>query len=395
MITPYAPFPPNSGGRIRMWEQITYLGKRHQLTVVAFVSSSEEYELGRILKSRCYQVIMVNQKLSTPIESKYQQKLPYILRKYDSVEMWKTLAEQRGQDFDIVLIEHIYMAHYQQLFPGQCILEEQNIESEIFKQQALLGASQQQVFPQSRARSLNKATWLHMVLHENQTWPKFPLRITVSEKDKQEIEQRCNTGRTVVIENGVNLNTFTPVTPIHSRKILFMGTLEYHPNIDGLYYALNHIFPRIWRSDPSISIVIAGRNPPQAVFNLAASNPRIELFATPADIREVAKLCSLTIVPLRIGGGTRIKILHSMALGLPVVTTGLGCQGLRVRDNHHLLIRDTPEQFATAVRQLCSDETLRNSLIRNGRKLVTEQYNWQTNFEKMEQELLEFTQKGD
>jgi glycosyltransferase involved in cell wall biosynthesis len=103
---------------------------------------------------------------------------------------------------------------------------------------------------------------------------------------------------------------------------------------------------------------------------------------------EIAKECTISIVPLRLGGGTRLKILHSMAMGLPVVSTSLGCEGLEVIDGIHLLIRDEPEEFARAILQLYNDASLRNELRKNGRNLVEKKYDWQSIFAEYEREIL-------
>jgi glycosyltransferase involved in cell wall biosynthesis len=228
--------------------------------------------------------------------------------------------------------------------------------------------------------------------YENEIWPKFPLRFTVSQRDKDELDQRCPSGRTVVIENGINTKdvTFVPEQEWainHPKKILFLGSLDFYPNIDSLYYLRESIMPIVWQTDPEASLVITGRNPSQTILEFD-SDPRIEIIANPEDIGQVAKGCYLTIVPMRIGSGTRIKILHSMALGLPVVSTRLGCEGLRVADGENILIRDTPEQFAAAVLNLLIDSGLASKLRTAGRKLVEEQYDWSLIFEQLENELL-------
>jgi glycosyltransferase involved in cell wall biosynthesis len=109
------------------------------------------------------------------------------------------------------------------------------------------------------------------------------------------------------------------------------------------------------------------------------------VIADPDDMSEVAKACSITVVPLRVGSGTRIKIIHSMAMGLPVVSTSLGCEGLKVEDGKHLLVRDRPEAFAEAVLQLLQDIALRQSLRHTGRQLVEQEYDWQSIYAQAEQ----------
>jgi glycosyltransferase involved in cell wall biosynthesis len=393
MLTPYAPFSPHSsGGRIRMWEEIQYLGRRHDLTVVSFVSSQEEYELREALASHCNRVIAVMRpNKPSPPKQQDQRRLPWPIGRYVTTEMQKTLETIQEVNFDLVLFEHIFMAEYRDLFSTCTVLEEHNIESNILKQLARIRPSSMEIseerISEQKERALLHATWMHVAKYEDQTWPKFPLRITVSENDKQELDRRCPTGRTIVIENGINTQSIMPVANNGSQKILFMGSMDYMPNVDAVFYLREHILPRIWQRDPTISLVIAGRKPPQTVRNLA-SNPRIEVFANPEDMSEIAKDCCLTIVPLRIGGGTRIKIPHSMAMGLPVVSTSLGSEGLSVVDGLHILIRDEPEQFANAVLQIISDPALRNNLRTNGRRLVEERYDWSRMFERLEMEIL-------
>lgn len=394
MIAPYAPYPPNSGGRIRMWEQIRYLGQRHKLTVVFFIHTPEEADLQNLFDGHCFRAIAVQHPRSyVSADILRQPHVPLMLRQYGTMKMRHTLAKLSATTFDVVILEHLSMAQYHDLFPHRAILQEHNIESEIFRQQIHLPQSVPTYFNKQKARSLYKATWLHMQAYENHIWPKFPLRITVSEQDKQKMDRRCSTGNTIVIENGVNTQSISPLPLSHSRKLLFMGTLNYIPNIDAVLYMQEQILPEIWKHDPSVSLLIAGRDPQPAIYDVAASDSRIELIANPPDMQDIARQCALTVVPLRIGSGSRLKILHAMAMGLPVVSTRLGCEGLHVNDGNHLLIRDEPEQFSDGVLQLLSSPEQRTTLSHNGRQLVEARYDWQTIFARLENELLFFTSK--
>jgi glycosyltransferase involved in cell wall biosynthesis len=195
----------------------------------------------------------------------------------------------------------------------------------------------------------------------------------------------------VVIENGINTCQVKLIPDEQwlepSKKILFMGSLDFYPNIDCLFYLKETILPIVWQTDPTHSLVITGRNPSQSIHDLAA-DPRIEVIADPEDIDEVAKNCYLTVVPMRIGSGTRIKILHSMALGLPVVSTPLGCEGLSVSDGHNILIRETPDQYAEAILALRAAPQLATQLRTAGRNLVEDRYDWTRMFEQLETEML-------
>lgn len=389
MLTPFSPYPPKSGGRIRMWEQIKFLGQRHDLSIATFAFSKEEYELQGVLETHCSQATIVRYpERNLPSNQRDIQWLPWPVRSYYTNEMRRTLEELRSNDFDVVLIDFIFMSCYRNLFSTFTVLQEHNIESNIFRQYAEMPhVSEEKIMGIKKNRLFWKATWMLMAEYENKIWPTFPLRVTVSSNDKKEMESRCPYGRTVLIENCVDIKAVTMVDTGHSRKILFIGTMNYYPNIDGALYLIKSIMPYIWQKDPTVSLCIAGLNPPRFIRDLT-TDPRIEVIANFEDKREVAQRCCLTVVPLRLGGGTRIKILDSFALGLPVVSTSLGCEGLPVAEGKHILIRDDPEQFADAVLEVISNPIMANTLRTNGRRLVEERFEWERIFEQLEREML-------
>jgi glycosyltransferase involved in cell wall biosynthesis len=184
-----------------------------------------------------------------------------------------------------------------------------------------------------------------------------------------------------VINNGVDTRQIKCFSDNPNNRILFIGTLSYYPNIDGSIYFAQSILPHIWAKDPTVEFWIAGAEPPEAVLALG-NDPRIKVLANPDDMTEVARQCSITIVPLRIGSGTRIKILQSLAMGLPVVSTALGCEGLQVEDGVHLMVRDQPEAFALASLELLRDVQKRQQLRQAGRQLVEQTYDWNEIFQQ-------------
>ena len=393
ILTPYAPYPPNSGGRIRIWQELQYLGTRHQVTLISFYQNQEEYDQRGALTDYCQRVILVKRPDTLQdVDLQEMKHLTDIFQWYNTVEMKQALESVRSNHFDVVLFEHIFMAQYHTLFSTLNVLQEHNIESNIFKQLAHLYRNVDPDSPNQKKNAFRMSRWLLMRNYEDEIWPKFHLRFTVSQNDKEELDRRCPTGRTVVIENGIDTRGVQLIPEEQWRngskqRILFMGALDFHPNIDCLFYIKEAILPRLWQSNPAISLVITGRNPSSAILDFAA-DPRIEVIADPKDINAVAGNCCLSIVPMRIGSGTRIKILHSMALGLPVVSTSLGCEGLTVTDGEDILIRDTPEQLAEAIVTLVRDRPLATRLRTAGRRLVEERYDWTFIFEKLENEMI-------
>ena len=398
MIFPFTPDPEQKGGAaIRMFEQIKYFGRRYQLTVVAFIFDESDQQLATELEQYCDLALLLE--LGTPM-SPYRPNQHQQLYFLQTWNMWKSLGQLSQIDFDLVLFEFIFSAVYYPLFSGSLrVLNEHNIESKLLQSCAYTN-SQELICRLARREDavkpfVNAKTEAQLLAaYEQRMWSLFPLITVVSPEDQQELERRCPTSeagktRTLVVKNGVNTQEILTVDNQQGKKILFMGTMSYFPNIDGVLYFVEKILPWIRKREPSISLCIAGRQPPEEICNLEGEDRAIEVIANPLDMREVAAQCQMTVVPLRIGGGTRIKILHSMAMGLPVVSTSLGSEGLEVVDGQHLLIRDHPEEFAQGVLALAGDPHLRQKLRGNGRRLVEAQYDWQAIFARFETSLLQ------
>jgi tetratricopeptide (TPR) repeat protein len=391
MITPYPPYPPQKGGgSIRMFEQIKYFGSRHHLTVVSYIFDDRDEIIEQQLAQYCDFAVMV--KLGVPMQPDRGDR-QHQLYFQTTWNMWKILEQFSQIDFDVVLFDFIFSTTYHSLFSDRLtVLNEHNIESKLLQQctDADVVRQIETLAPQIDAVKCfvnpERESQL-LATYENQTWSKFSLRTVVSNDDRQELASRCQTGKTIVIKNGIDIQTITLVDNSNSSKILYMGTMVYYPNIDAVLYFVEQIFSKI-KKHIDLTFCVAGNQPPTILENLAVPNSRIEVIANPKDMSEIAKDCMISVVPLRLGGGTRIKILHSMAMGLPVVSTSLGCEGLEVIDGVHLLIRDDPEEFARAILQLYNDASLRNELRKNGRNLVEQKYDWQSIFAEYEREIL-------
>jgi glycosyltransferase involved in cell wall biosynthesis len=284
------------------------------------------------------------------------------------------------EPFDAVILHHVFMAQYREQFDAPAILEEHNIESDIFKQHAQLPhlSPEERTFRQTR--------WMLLRRYETAQWSRFPRITAVSPQNAAEIRRRSPKSFITVIENGLDVSRIQMLPPSASRTLLFMGSLDFYPNIDAALYLANTILPLIWAQDPGIRLILAGRRPPNMLCDLAA-DPRIEVIADPPDMTAIARRGSIALAPLRIGSGTRIKILEAFALGIPVVTTSLGCEGLDVTDEKHLLVRDNPEQFAAAALELLNNLALAANLRLAGRRLVEDCYDSNVLFQKLENEL--------
>jgi len=198
---------------------------------------------------------------------------------------------------------------------------------------------------------------------------------TVSEEDRCQMQQRYGFTDVHVVKNGVDLDYY-PVTPDPlTDTIAFIGSLDWRPNQDAVTFFAKSILPLIRAARPSVTVSVIGRRPPRNLSRLCARSG-IALQADVADVRPYLIAASLVIVPLRIGGGSRLKILEALAAGRCVVSTTIGAEGLAVEAGKHLLIADDPTDFARLITTLLADPTARHSIAAAGRSLVESEYSW-------------------
>jgi len=200
--------------------------------------------------------------------------------------------------------------------------------------------------------------------------------------------------RSTVVPNAVDIEEFRPdpgLPASDGQTVMFFGAINYFPNVDGLLYLLREIWPRIEQSHPRARLKIVGQHPTPQI--LSFQGPRIEVTGKVDDLRPHLSSAAVTVVPLRIGGGTRFKILEAMAMARPVVSTSIGAEGIDARQGQDLLLADTPESFAQAVGRVLDDPRLGAELGRRGRALVEASYSWNAVGGRLEEFFLELLER--
>jgi glycosyltransferase involved in cell wall biosynthesis len=178
-----------------------------------------------------------------------------------------------------------------------------------------------------------------------------------------------------VIPNGVDMGYFTPsdICP-EPHSLVFTGEMAYVPNYDGMLYFLDQVFPRVISRFPDTRIYVVGRRPPQSLVARASSN--IIVTGCVDDVRPFVWRSSVVVVPLRMGGGTRLKVVEAMAMRKAIVSTSIGCEGIDVSHGESCFIEDDPQAFADRIVQLLQDRRLREHIAANARELVGTRYEW-------------------
>jgi len=180
-----------------------------------------------------------------------------------------------------------------------------------------------------------------------------------------------------LVENGVDLDEFSPSQEQPAAlEILCLSSLDWFPNVDGVNYLIDEVMPLIVARMPAVRLRIVGRRPPKGLQDKIARLPWLDFVGEVSDVRPWLARASVVIVPLRIGGGSRIKILEALAMGKPVVSTTIGAEGLAVSGETHLLLADSPEELARRTIELLKSPELGPRLGEQGRKLVQERYSW-------------------
>jgi glycosyltransferase involved in cell wall biosynthesis len=375
LILPANPYPPVAGAYMRWWAIVRYLGQRHNLTLVMFSRPLNNEAPEELLKF-CTKVYAVDHGGPQP-ESAAQ--LPFKVRRHYTLKMRNAMQAIAKESFDVAIVEQIFLAPYRMLIQAPVILSEQNIESSLLAQTA--GASFYGQLPPGFENATKEAQLLRQ--YEDEIWPEFSWRTAVSERDRSIIQQRARRGETWLVENGIDLELSLKDPRPDTNNVLFTGLLAYYPNVDAVLYFWKEIWPHVLKLSSTAQLIVAGRAPAPDIVTLA-NQSGFKLVADPDDMRSIAADCSVSICPLRLGSGTRLKILEAMAWGVPVVSTSIGCEGLAVEDDRELLIRDDPAEFAFAVHRLLNDAELWKKLSENGRRLVTERYGWDTVLEPLD-----------
>jgi glycosyltransferase involved in cell wall biosynthesis len=378
ILVPYFPFPPNRGGRARVWNIVKRLAPRH-LVHLACVDSAPSVEHLATLAAVCASVHVAPPRVRSTLRSKLRLALtamPEIVGLCTVPLLARHLQElYERRPIDVTLLEQLSITGYlplvRTLSASPIVLTEQNVESDL----CLQFARNQ---PRSRTRLRQHLEALKLTRWERWAIGAVDHCVAVSHRDQQILERLNPRATCSVIENGVDVDFFRPGPPLDERQksVIFVGTLAWPPNLDGALFFLREVFPFLKRREPRLRFKIVGSSPLPELRAVARSHDSVDLLADVDDIRPHVAASAVFVVPLRMGGGTRLKILDAWAQGIPVVSTSVGCEGLDARHERHLLIADTPDAMVKAILTLLNDAELWTRLARAGRRLVEERYSW-------------------
>jgi len=398
-LTPQVPYPPHQGTTIRNFHILKRLARHAEVDLVTFIEMGQpdpqQTPLGHICRNVWHHPVSQRRPLLRLIQTFFSGRPDMGLRLY-TPQMAGTVADiARREHYDVLLVEGIEMAPYLFVFLDHAppdarphiVFDDHNAEYLLQKRAFLIDARQPRRW---HAALYSLVQWRKLVRYETRVCRQADHILAVSAADRDALARLRISTPITVIPNGIDLAFYsegmlgTPetITAMAPLSVVFTGKMDFRPNIDAVLWFLDMVWPRVQAMVPEAQFYIVGRSPHPRVLS-RASTPGVFITGEVADVRPYIGQARVYVAPLRVGGGTRLKLLEAMAMRRPIVSTTLGAEGYPVRHGEHLLLADAPEAFADAVVTLLQDPATGERLGTNAFQFVSERYDWDTLFPRL------------
>lgn len=391
LLSPFVPFPPEDGGRIRIYELLKGLSRRNTVDVLTLSNATPDSTMAvEQLRQEGFEVEAVRHcpRTSAALVRSLRTNRSLYGTRFASVAFAEALdARLAACSYDVVQCEFAYTAQYapdgRSRARPRWVLDAHNVEFRLNETLAqsmrgLKGAAYR-VYAQ-REQRLRRVDELAACLRVDRV-------VTVSTIDRNVLRRELPDLGVEVVPNGVDLERFSPSDRSEDDRAqgaVFIGKMDYRPNVDAVEWFCSEILPLVRRTLPEFTFTICGAPTTQAVLALGRL-PGVRVTGRVADARSFLDEAAVVVVPLRAGSGTRLKILEALAMARPVVATTLAAEGLETDDDVHLLLADAPDAFAEHVVRLAEDVVERRRLGRAGRSLVEQRYGWKAAVTRLEE----------
>ena len=373
--------PVDKGGKIRTYQMLKALKARHHVTYLTLDDGTAAPDACARAAEYCHDLVTVphstNQKFSAGFYAELARNLasglPYAIRKYESPRMRRAVTERAGSPAcDLVVCDFLAPSINVPLgLPTATVLFQHNVEAMIWKRHA-------EVQRARLKRAYLRREWRLMRTFEARECRRFHYVVAVSPEDRETIRREYGVQTVADVPTGVDVQFFRPAPGAvpEPDSLVFTGSMDWLPNQDAMSFFVGEVMPLIAGSRPAVTLTIVGREPSRELQQLARQNPAIRVTGRVEDVRPYLEKAAVYVVPIRVGGGTRLKIFEAMAMERPVVSTTVGAEGLPVEDGRNMLLADSAKAFAAAVVTLLSDQGKARDIAEYAARQVREHYGW-------------------
>ena len=373
--------PVDKGGKIRTYHLLKQLKADHHITYLTLDDGSAPPDAAANATEYCHELIRIPHLTRAKFSAGFYAELalnmtsslPYAIRKYKSEPMTRAIAEATSKDrFDVVICDFLAPAvNLPHDLQTPVVLFQHNVEAEIWRRHY-------EVQTHPVKRFYLHLQWRKMQRFEKEVCHRVDSVIAVSEADARMMERAYGVAKVHDIPTGVDIDFFKPTSsaPARPNSLVFTGSMDWLPNEDAMRYFIDDVLPLVKRQIPDVHLTIVGRSPYPSLVELAQRDPALTVTGRVDDVRPYIEDAVAFIVPIRIGGGTRLKIYEAMAMEKPVVSTTVGAEGLPVHDDAQLLIADSPKTFADAVVKVLSNSELAARLGTSAAQFVRQHFGW-------------------
>jgi glycosyltransferase involved in cell wall biosynthesis len=377
LLTQVLPYPPDSGPKVKTWNVLKYLAREHEVTLVSFVRGDQSADVEH-LRKYCRAVYSVPMQRGAAYDAlalarSFITGAPWMMVRDDRAAM-RALIDRlaREEEFDVVHADQHNMGQYAQRLPGAFkLLDAHNALWMLYKRLA-------ETMPPGPRRWLLERDWRLLKRYEARLCREFDAVTAVIQEDKVALEDALGGASDIqVIPITVDTDEVARVArQPGADHVSLIATMYWPPNIDGALWFAREVWPLIRARRPNTVFDVIGARPPQEIVALSHNGSGIHVTGYVEDLDPYLRQAGVFVVPLRAGGGMRVKILNALAQGLPIVSTAIGCEGIQAGHERDILIADTPAAFADAVLRVLQDSALAARLAENGRALAETVYDY-------------------
>lgn len=372
----------DKGGKIRTFQMLKELRASHHITYLTLDDGTAAADAREQAQEYAHEVVCVPHRTSAKFSVDFYKELagnlvsrqPYFMAKYES-KIMRGEIQVSARECDVLVCDFLMPSiNVPHDLPCPTILFQHNVEAQIWQRHF-------EVQTHPAKKFYLRAQWTKARTVEAEECRRFDCVVAVSEDDARMMEREYDVKNVEDIPTGVDTDYFKPgidALPLIQRKnnLVFTGSMDWLPNEDAIKFFVAEVLPHIKREIPDVTLTVVGRNPFASLVEISKKGASIIVTGRVEDVRPYMDAAAVYIVPLRIGGGTRLKIYEALAMELPMVSTTIGAEGLPLEHEQELLLADTPQDFANQVVRLLRDKTLAREMGARAAHRVRRDFGW-------------------